>query len=237
MQEHIILPSKRRVDVHRIEAPFDQLLQDGEVLVSGECSVVVFSGVDADPEHMLVGEVQVQGTSLYQQIRLGIPGVIYLLTFTATTSEGNLYEVTAKQAVLEDQIPAGPIYTYTYLTSTPYPLENVDGFASTIDSISALYLSIPIDGINSTFTISSGSLRDILLNYECPPEGINSSDFDLVSGELHQILLTYEAPPEGIDSTGFDLVSGALYGARVAYTNWPGEGINSTFDIVSGTLT
>ena len=129
MQEHIILPSKRRVDVHRIEAPFDQLLQDGEVLVSGECSVVVFSGVDADPEHMLVGEVQVQGTSLYQQIQLGLPGVIYLLTFTATTSEGNLYEVTAKQAVLEDQIPAGPIYQNFFFTSTSSFLIVISAFS------------------------------------------------------------------------------------------------------------
>lgn len=234
MQEHIILPSKRRVDVHRIEAPFDQLLQDGEVLTSGECSVVVFSGVDADPEHMLVGEVQVQGTSLYQQIQLGLPGVIYLLTFTATTSEGNLYEVTAKQAVLEDQIPAGPIYQNFFFTSTVYPLETLEGLASSADVNDAYIIQITIEGVDSLVAIKSAELRDLVVGTTMPTDGIESL-VGIGSATLVDIVKSATMPPDGIVSSA-SVGSATLVNRRIIYSNWPAEGIVGTISVKSGTL-
>lgn len=235
MQEHIILPSKRRVDVHRIEAPFDQLLQDGEVLVSGECSVVVFSGVDADPEHMLVGEVQVQGTSLYQQIRLGIPGVIYLLTFTATTSEGNLYEVTAKQAVLEDQIPAGPIYTYTYLSTWPYPLESIEGIGVSISFSDGVLWRMPMDGINVQVVPLDGILREILKSTSMPPDGIDVAVVPL-DGTIRDILKSYTMQPDGI-AVSIAPLDGTIKDVLITYSNYPPEGIVVGITPLGGTLT
>lgn len=235
MQTQLTLPSKRRVDTHGILVPFEQLLQPGEVLVGGTCTIQVLTGVDPDPAHMLEGSIQVRGTNLYQQIKLGVPGVIYSVTFVGETDLENSYTVETKQAVLEDQIPAGPIYQPFYFTSPPYPLEAIDGIESAGNILSGATMQIPIDGILSAASILSGDLRDILISYiNGLPEGI-VSDADILSGTLVDILITYEMDPDGIISSA-DILSGNLAGSLITYSNYPPEGILSSANILSGTL-
>ena len=234
MQEQMILPSKRRVDTHGITAPFDQLLLPGEVITEALCTVTVFSGTDLDPSHMLEGICQIRGDSLYQQIKLGEPGVIYLLVFTAETDLGNTYAVEARQAVLEDQIPAGPIYQYLDLSSTPYPYDFIEGFDSTSDLTSALELVWPIEAFDSGSTLLSGDLYDLLIEYTIPTEAFDSTS-DIQSGTLDQIYFQYEIPTEAFNSTS-DLVSGDIYSDLITYSNYPPEGFDSASTIVSGTL-
>src|SRR5690606_31663684 len=120
---------------------------------------------------------------------------------TATTSEGNLYEVTAKQAVLEDHIPAGPIYQHFYFTTPPYPINTYDevGLSSALSGV--LLINPPIDLISVTSSLVDGELRDIRRYYtDWPPEGFSVSS-DILSGELREILQTYTMQPEGVSIT------------------------------------
>lgn len=235
MQNQLILPSKRRVDIHGILVPFDQLLLPGEVLVEGTCTVKVLTGIDPDPSHMLEGDVQVRGTNLYQQIKLGVPGVIYSITFEGTTDLENTYTVETKQAVLEDQIPAGPIYQHTFFTSPPYPLNLFDEVGIESDLVGALTLIPPIDLIEISSDIVSGSFRYILIQYTgYEPEGVEIES-DIVSGDFRYPLIAYTIPPEGVNIES-DIVSGNLRPALITYSNYPPEGVNIISDIVSGTL-
>lgn len=234
MQNQLILPSKRRVDIHGILVPFDQLLLPGEVLVEGTCTVKVLTGIDPDPSHMLDGDVQVRGTNLYQQIKLGVPGVIYSITFEGTTDLENTYTVETKQAVLEDQIPAGPIYQNFFFTSTVYPLETLEGLASSADVNDAYIIQITIEGIDSLVAVKSAELRDLVVGTTMSTDGIESL-VGVVSATLVDIVKSTTMPTDGIVSSA-SVGSATLVNRLITYSNWPAEGIVGTVSVKSGTL-
>ncbi len=233
MQNQVVLPFKRRVDIHGIGISFEQYLQSGETIETFACVVEVFSGLDSNPSHMLDGLCQLHGDMLYQQVKLGEIGVIYLLVFSATTNQGNTYEVTAKLAVLEDSVPAGPIYQYRDLSSTPYPYVFLEAFDSNSELDSALEITWPVEAFDSNSLLISGSLQAVLLTYDMVPEALDSTS-DIVSGSLDVLLIVYEYI-EAFSSTS-DLESGELYTQKLVYSNYPPEAFDSSSDIISGTL-
>lgn len=235
MSRQIVLPSKRRVDIVSVVARFADMLQAGEEITSGEVVVEVFSGEDPAPEDMIDGSLLLEGTTIRQRIKEGIPGVIYQLTFTATTDLENVYTVECRQAVLVDEFPPGPIYQHFYFTSKPYPYILREGVASFSDIVKVSPNFFSVEGAVSFSDIVSADLREPLITYTCPPEGIESVG-DIVSAELREILKSYTAPPEGIYSTS-DIVSAVLKDVLIRYQNYPPEGITSNSDIVSAELT
>lgn len=235
MQKQFVLPSKRRVDVVSVEADFSQELPAGDTIESGSVAVYVFAGEDPEPELMLDGNSIVSPRNIRQRVKLGLPGVVYQIVFTAVTVGGYTIEIECRQAVLRDEMPVEPVYTQYYFTTTPYPLETSESFLSAFDMAGAQYIEVPIDRILSAFSISSGNLRDIVRSYRGLPEGIDAGGFDILSGDLHQIVKYYTIAPEGVRSE-FNFVRGDLYARLIVYTNWRPEGINSAFNIVSGSL-
>lgn len=234
MQTQLTLPSKRRVDTHGVLVPFEQLLQPGEVLVEGTCTIQVLTGIDPDPEHMLEGSTQVRGTNLYQQIKLGIPGVIYSVTFVGETDLENSYTVETKQAVLENQTPAGPIYQPFHFTSPPYPLESIEGIGVAFENNEALLWQPPLDAIDVLILPLDGTLRNILRSYSMLPEGIDV-EFEALNGTLKDILKFYTMLPEGIDVV-FSAQNGTMKDVLITYSNYRPEGINVTIIPLGGTL-
>lgn len=64
-------------------------LATNETLTSASCTCAVWSGVDSNPSAVLSGPAAVSSPTAYQTIRAGVNGVVYLLTCTGTTSQGN----------------------------------------------------------------------------------------------------------------------------------------------------
>lgn len=235
MPQEIILPSKRRVDIHGILAPFDQLLQSGESIDSCSCKVKVFSGVDPNPDDMIVGPAHVRGAGVYQDIKLGIPGVIYKLIFQAITDLGNEYFVEATLAVLENNLPPGPIYQTMRFSSPPYPYDFIEAMEGVSDFTSGVEIMWPIEAFDAGSDILSGSLRAILIQYSMDPEAFDTA-CTLDSGSLRQILISYDIPPEAFDGQCV-ITKGFLFGVAISYTNYPPEAFDSTSNIISGSLT
>lgn len=125
----------------------------------------------------------------------------------------------------------------TYVTSRPYPLQNIDA----LDSTGILRKESPnvgplFESIDSSGVLLSGSLGGALVAYdEYPPEALDS-EASLLSGDLNDALLAYdEYPPEAIDSTA-ELLSGDLNDALITYDEYPPERIDSTGSVLSGSL-
>lgn len=81
---------------------FQGRLLEGETLTGGGCVVSVLSGVDPSPSSMLVGGATQNGTEVVQQITGGLPGVIYVVSCQADTSELNILIQQSALAVVSE---------------------------------------------------------------------------------------------------------------------------------------
>ena len=70
-------------------------LEPGETLTGVVFSMLVVSGVDANPSAMLSGAGQVSGTDVLQRVLGGIDGVTYRLRAVVTTSNPHTLVVSA----------------------------------------------------------------------------------------------------------------------------------------------
>lgn len=235
MQKQFVLPSKKRVDIVSVVARFKGIIPEGETITTGECTVSVFSGDDAAPQDILDGSIIISGTDLRHRIKLGIPGVIYQLVFSATTDAENTYEMECRQAVLIDNLPAGPVYQQFYFTTPPYPVETREATGYSFLPDDGRFLETGVEGIDSSFEPTFGELREIVIPYHMEAEGIESA-FLPGDGTLRDIIITYSMEPEGIDSS-FVPGDGTLVDIIILYQNYPPEGIDSSFLPLSGTLT
>lgn len=193
-------------------------------------------GVDPTPQDLLWDVSTNLGTVVSQQIFGGLAGVMYLLTCEVVGDSGTVAKKISKLAILPSSALIPDIFA-TYLTSRPYPVEAIEGIASTSPQMPAGRSSIwytSVEAVSSEVSIIEGILRSILVEYDIPPEGIDST-VDIVSGILDTILVTYDISPEGINST-VDISAGTLVNKFLIYDNWPPEGINSSVSIISGTL-
>ena len=70
---------------------FADRLAAGETLTVAAFAVTVFSGVDAGAAALGVGPPVIVDTRALQRITGGVPGVVYKLTGTVTTSAANVH--------------------------------------------------------------------------------------------------------------------------------------------------
>jgi len=73
-------------------------LATGEAVVTAAVAASVLRGDDATPAALLDGAGNIDGTTIWQELQDGTPGVYYTLEFTATTSLGH---VLIERATLE----------------------------------------------------------------------------------------------------------------------------------------
>lgn len=77
-------------------------LAPGETLVTPTVTAVVYTGVDAAPANIRSGNPTIVGTTINQNIRNGVVGVVYGLLCHVTTSLGQTLEMSAYCAVITD---------------------------------------------------------------------------------------------------------------------------------------
>lgn len=67
---------------------FERQMAVGELITGAGCTASVLSGTDATPSAILSGPPTYAGTLVQQKLTGGVADVLYQLTFTATTSNG-----------------------------------------------------------------------------------------------------------------------------------------------------
>ena len=97
-----MLPSKKLGETLTYTFDFISALVPGETIVSATVTSNVWSGVDANPGTMIDGGPTISGTVVNQFITGGITGVIYDLICAATTSLGQVIEISGYVAVQPD---------------------------------------------------------------------------------------------------------------------------------------
>lgn len=132
----VVLPSKRRVDVQQYTVSFANVLNTSDTISSATVVVRLFTGVDPQPELILFEAFVQTDYTITQKIQEGVPGVIYELVITVTTTLGYIHTITARLAILPELLGASPNLSPFFLSSKPYLEYIVDGI-----TISALPLS------------------------------------------------------------------------------------------------
>lgn len=230
----LVLPSKLTRERYTVVFDFKDELDWQETIQEATVTITVASGVDNSPQLLLYKQAIPLVTEVSQQLHEGVPGVIYKVECVALGSTGQIYTRVTGLAILPSDAIRPPIVA-TFLTSEPYPIQTIEGLASTGIMQFGTMLTRPVDGISSLGFIVAGSLEQILRTYTMQPEGIESVG-SIISGDLFSSLKTYTMKPEGINSTAF-VVTGSLELGLIIYSNYKPEGIESTGSIISGTLT
>lgn len=98
------LPDKLTGETVTVTFNFTSQLAAGVTLSTQVVSAAVYSGTDASPSAIISGAATASGAVVSQKITAGTVGVIYELTCTVTTSDGQ----TLQQAGLLAVIPKEP---------------------------------------------------------------------------------------------------------------------------------
>jgi hypothetical protein len=84
--------------------PFDFVADLGtaETLISSSVTASVYTGVDASPSAVLQGSSSISGTQVNQLCTAGVVGTLYKILAQATTSLGQVLEISMYLAVMPD---------------------------------------------------------------------------------------------------------------------------------------
>ena len=222
-----------------IIVPFDDLFVGGETITGiPTITVTVFSGDDTNPSHILYeGASILNNVSVEQRIRLGIEGVIYLLTYSVQTTSSNIYEKEVYLAILPTVGTAIPVINKQYLSSTLYPyeyMESLQGAANITGGrlYQELWTTSESLGIG-TVTLTSGSLVVALVTYSNTYESLQGS-ISLIGGNLADAGITYSNGYESLRGA-FALIGGTLNNTGITYSNEV-ESLTSSVTLTGGTL-
>ncbi len=98
----IILPVKFSGSTIPVECDFSSLMATGEAVTAVVTTAQVFTGTDPSPSSIISGTGTLVRNSFVQKITGGLVGVVYLLTFSATTNLLNYRIINAYLAVIND---------------------------------------------------------------------------------------------------------------------------------------
>jgi len=86
------IAAKRTAATWKLAIDFQHLLATGETLASGAIvTASVKFGEDATPSNILSGSAAISGTTVVQSVTAGVDGVQYLLVFSVTTSNAQVF--------------------------------------------------------------------------------------------------------------------------------------------------
>lgn len=229
-----ILPSKLVAERITVHFPFQAELDVLEVISTWEVEVRVLVGVDPEPEDMLYEVAELDGQDVTQQIRRGLPGVIYSLICTITTSFGQTVQHTAKLAVLPSPVITPELYAVWYTTKL-YPLETSESYSHemALGSGKIRPQPFPEEYMAAAMDLVEGTLRTLLISFSTGPETFTHV-LAMTEGTLRRLLLEFDAPTETF-SHSLNLINGTLEDVLIKYTARP-ENIQVGMSPVEGTL-
>lgn len=101
----VTIPAKMRGETRTWLVDFTGLFASpGDTISTQTVSASVYSGVDANPTGVLSGSASHSGLVVSQKLTLGTIGVVYYLTCLATSSAGEVIEVSTFLAIVPDVV-------------------------------------------------------------------------------------------------------------------------------------
>ena len=234
--ENVITRSKFVNETIPIVFDFSDQLSSGESVSSCTITVSLFTGIDNNPSNILYHTPIITGNVVEQNVRLGIPGCIYEISFLAIGSSGTHCEKCTNLAILPQVGNAIPNYTWVWLNTYYYPYEYAEGLVPHITLIGGNTLLNPswTESLSPTIQLIAGSLFGGQVTYSIPFDSLAPS-VSLINGSLFGGEVDYSIPAEGLECF-VALLSGSLFGGEIDY-NIPAEGLIPSITLISGTLT
>lgn len=97
-------PAKRAGSTILLPFDFTNQLAVGDSLSIPTVVASVYSGVDPTPSAILSGSPSVSGNVVTQKVTVGVPGTIYSLLCTVTTSQGATLELQGFLAISQNAV-------------------------------------------------------------------------------------------------------------------------------------
>lgn len=234
---NVITTAKYQNETISVVLDFSDLLKRGETVSTCTFIVTVLTGTDPSPSAILYQTYVPTGTKVDQKFRLGVPGVIYEITWQVVGSLGTTVEKTTPLAILPTDGTAFPVITFIYLTSFQYPYNLTDGISGFMLPYRGRDFSYLPEGLNNIMMPARGSIYGSSVSYNnYAPEGINGLAIMPSEGSIWGSSISYSNyAAEGVNGFLAPVV-GSLYGSSLSYNNYATEGINSALLPTSGTI-
>jgi len=100
----VTFPAKRQGETLSLQFDFTSKLAAGQYLVSATVAVSVYSGIDPSPSLVLSGGASTAGAIATQKVTGGATGTIYYLLCTATSTDGQTFELMGFLAITQDSV-------------------------------------------------------------------------------------------------------------------------------------
>ena len=89
--------------IETVQFDFVSVMPENAVIASQSVTISVYSGTDSRPSNMILGHATVDGSIVKQTICGGLDGVVYTIKCIATTSLGNIMNMTAYLAISKER--------------------------------------------------------------------------------------------------------------------------------------
>lgn len=235
--------SKYKPETVSIVLSFADILAPGDSITGIPIiTVSVDSGIDANPSNLLyLGCSVINGTSIEQRFRLGIPGVIYQINFSVGTTQGDILDKECFLAILPDEGGAIPNWLPLWETTQLYPIDMQQDFYQTpAPQLTAGTLIVVIInyGEKDSYTshspvFYSGTLLSIVVPYSEFDSYKTSPTF--FSGTLVVVVINYSNDYDTYKSQ-VAVISGTLVVVVISYNNDHDSYQTPTVTFASGTL-
>jgi hypothetical protein len=237
--ENFVTRSKYVSETISIIVDFADVLPAGQAIQgTPTVSIALDTGDDPTPASILYLGVSItNGTIVEQRFRLGVPGVIYEITWQIASTSNEVFEKTTYLAILPNIGSVAPNHQYLFLTSELYPLQTQDAIVSILQPQNGLFAigqTWNTEILQVSFSPQNGTLIPAQLFYVEPPEGIQISLL-LQNGTFVVGQLFYTTQPEQI-KISFAPLDGTLTPGQVFYTS-PAETFQVGFSPQNGTFT
>lgn len=236
--ENFTTRSKYVSETISIVVDFADVLPSGTT-ITGEPTINVGldTGIDPTPASILYLGISVHnGTSVEQRFRLGVPGVIYEITWQVVSTVGKIFEKTTFLAILPNEGTAQPSFQYLFLTSNLYPLQEQDSLTVSFQVNNGTWYvgqTWMQDAMQVSFIPTNGTFTPGQTFYTAVPEQFQVSFF-AGNGTFTVGQLFYTTTPESFQ-VGFAPLNGTFTVGQVFYTS-PAEQFQIFFAPTNGTF-
>jgi hypothetical protein len=236
----IVQASKYQAETISLVISFADVISAGDSITGiPTITVTVASGSDPNPSNLLYQGVTVtNGNTVEQHIRLGLPGVIYTITFTIATVGGDIFEKESLLAIRPDEDNAVPNWLPYWQTTQLYPYQLYDALGSTVTTLIGGRLVQTVysysDSLTGTQSFVGGTLIASGITYSYDYDSLTGNAI-IVGGILTPVnVITYSYDYDSIQ-TGFAVVGGTLIGNGIIYSN-DYDSLTGSTTLISGTL-
>lgn len=237
--ETFVTRSKYVSETISIIVDFADVLPAGQTIQgTPTVNVALDTGDDPTPASILYLGVSVtNGTIVEQRFRLGVPGVIYEITWQVVSTSNEVFEKTTYLAILPNIGSVAPNHQYLFLTSELYPLQVQDSFSISFISQNGTFTigqTWETEEFQVSFLPQNGLFTPEQVFYTSTPDQFQVS-FSVNDGTFTVGQLFYTSTPDQFQ-VSFAPLNGTFTEGQVFYTN-PAETFAVSFQPTDGTFT